>query len=36
MMFASDELEIFKLNEIDLLEAIDHGYFEFEYKADRR
>lgn len=36
MMFASDELEIFKLNESDFLEAIDHGYFEFEYKADRR
>jgi len=36
MMFASDELEVFKLNEIDLLEAIDHGYFEFEYKAGRR
>lgn len=35
-MFASDELEIFKLNERDLLEAIDHGYFEFEYKIDRR
>jgi predicted nucleotidyltransferase len=36
MMFAADELEIFKLNEKDLLEAIDNGYFEFEYKADRR
>lgn len=36
MMFASDELEIFKLNERDLLEAIDNGYFEFEYEADRR
>jgi predicted nucleotidyltransferase len=36
MMFASDELEIFKLNEKDLLEAIENGYFEFEYKADRR
>ncbi|MEW6416835.1 MAG: nucleotidyltransferase domain-containing protein [Nitrospirota bacterium] len=35
MMFASDELEIFKMNEKDLLEAIDNGYFEFEYKADR-
>jgi predicted nucleotidyltransferase len=35
MMFASDELEIFKLNERDFLEAIDNGYFEFEYKADR-
>jgi len=36
MMFASDELEIFKLNERDFFEAIDNGYFEFEYKADRR
>ncbi len=36
MMFASDELEIFKLNETDFLEAIDNGYFEFEYKAGRR
>jgi hypothetical protein len=36
LMFASDELEIFKLNEKDLFEAIDNGYFEFEYKADRR
>ncbi|MGR3311528.1 MAG: nucleotidyltransferase domain-containing protein [Candidatus Brocadiales bacterium] len=35
MMFASDELEIFKLNERDFFEAIDNGYFEFEYKADR-
>lgn len=35
MMFASDELQIFKLNEKDLFEAIDNGYFEFEYKADR-
>jgi predicted nucleotidyltransferase len=35
MMFASDELEIFKRNERDFLEAIDNGYFEFEYKADR-
>jgi predicted nucleotidyltransferase len=35
MMFASDELEIFKRNETDFLEAIDNGYFEFEYKADR-
>jgi predicted nucleotidyltransferase len=33
-MFASDELEIFKLNERDLFEAIEDGYFEFEYKAD--
>jgi predicted nucleotidyltransferase len=33
-MFASDELEIFKLNERDLFEAIENGYFEFEYKAD--
>lgn len=36
MMMASDEYEIFKLNERDLLEAIDDGYFEFEYEADRR
>lgn len=34
MMFASDEIEIFKLNEKDLLEAIDYGYFEFKYKAN--
>jgi predicted nucleotidyltransferase len=34
MMFASDELEIFKLNEKDFFEAIENGYFEFEYKAD--
>jgi predicted nucleotidyltransferase len=36
MMFASDELEIFKLNEKDFLEAIDNGYFEFKYQADTR
>ena len=36
MMFAADELEIFKLNDQDFLEAIDNGYFEFEYQADRR
>lgn len=36
MMFASDELEIFKRNEADFFEAIDNGYFEFEYKAERR
>jgi predicted nucleotidyltransferase len=35
MMFASDEMEIFKLNEKDFFEAIDDGYFEFEYQADR-
>ena len=35
MMMASDELQIFKLNEKDLFEAIDSGYFEFEYKVDR-
>ena len=35
LMFASDELQIFKLNEKDLFEAIDNGYFEFEYKVDR-
>jgi len=34
MMLASDELEIFKLNEKDLFEAIENGYFEFEYKAN--
>ncbi len=34
MKFASDEIEIFKLNEKDFFEAIDHGYFEFEYQAD--
>jgi len=36
LMFASDELEILKLNEEDLFEAIENGYFEFEYQADRR
>ncbi|NOZ67775.1 MAG: nucleotidyltransferase domain-containing protein [Deferribacteres bacterium] len=36
MMMASDELEIFKLNEKDFFEAIKDGYFEFEYKTDRR
>lgn len=35
MSFASDELEVFKLNEKDMFEAIEDGYFEFEYKADR-
>ena len=35
LMFASDEREIFKRNETDFLEAIDNGYFEFEYKAYR-
>ncbi len=34
MRFASDELEIFKLNEKDFFEAIENGYFKFEYKAD--
>jgi len=34
MMFASDELEILKLNEKDMFEAMEDGYFEFEYKAD--
>ncbi len=33
MMFASDELEVFKLNEKDFFEALEDGYFEFEYKA---
>lgn len=36
LMFASDELTIFRLNEKDLFEAIEDGYREFEYKADRR
>ncbi len=36
MMFASDELEIFKLNEKDMFEAIEDGYFTFEYKTHRR
>jgi predicted nucleotidyltransferase len=36
MMFASDELEISKLNERDFFEAVDDGYFEFEYKINRR
>ncbi len=35
MMLAPDELEIFRRNERDFLEAIDDGYFEFEYQADR-
>ncbi len=34
MMMASDEMGTFKLNEKDLFEAIEDGYFEFEYKAD--
>ncbi|MCX7793382.1 MAG: nucleotidyltransferase domain-containing protein [Thermodesulfovibrionales bacterium] len=34
LMFASDELVILKLNEKDMFEAIENGYFEFEYKAD--
>jgi len=33
MMFAAEELIIFKLNEKDMFEAMDNGYFEFEYKA---
>jgi len=36
MMFSADEMEVFRRNEKDLFEAIDHGYFDFEYKADRR
>ena len=36
MMFASDELEVFKLNERDMLKAIEDGYFEFKYKTHRR
>ncbi|RMG03176.1 MAG: nucleotidyltransferase domain-containing protein [Nitrospirae bacterium] len=34
MMFAADEIEIFRRNEKDLLEAIEDGYREFEYKTD--
>ncbi len=34
MIFASDELEILKLNERDSFEAIEDSYFEFKYKAD--
>ncbi len=34
MMLAADELVIFRLNEKDLFEAMDHGYRRFEYKAD--
>ncbi len=34
LMFASDELEIMRLNEKDMFEAIEDGYFQFEYKAD--
>jgi predicted nucleotidyltransferase len=34
MKCAADELEIFRRNEKDMFEAIDDGYFEFEYKAD--
>jgi predicted nucleotidyltransferase len=33
MMLAADEREMFRRNEQDLFEAIEHGYFEFEYKA---
>jgi hypothetical protein len=33
MMYAADELEIFRRNEKDQLEAFENGYFEFEYKA---
>ena len=36
MALAADELVIFNLNERDFLEAIEDGYFEFEYQADRR
>jgi predicted nucleotidyltransferase len=35
MAFVADELHLFGLNERDLLEAIEDGYFEFEYQADR-
>lgn len=33
MVFAADEMEVFKRNDEDFLEAIRNGYFEFEYKA---
>lgn len=33
LMLASDEFQIFKRNEKDFFEAIDDGYFEFEYKT---
>jgi predicted nucleotidyltransferase len=33
MAFAADALQVHRRNERDLFEAIDHGYFEFEYKA---
>lgn len=33
MMFAADELEIFKRNEKDFFEAVKDGYFEFEYEV---
>jgi Polymerase beta, Nucleotidyltransferase len=36
VMMASDAVQVFKRNERDLFEAIDDGYFELEYKADRR
>lgn len=35
-MLASDEIEIYKLNEKDLFEAIEDGYFEIEYKTYNR
>lgn len=34
LMFASDELVIMRLNEKDMFEAIEDGYFQFEYKAN--
>jgi len=34
MMFASDELEIFKLNEKDMFKGMEDGYFEFKYKIN--
>ena len=34
LTLAADEYEIFKRNEKDLFEAIDNGYFEFEYQND--
>lgn len=35
-MFAADELQIFRRNEKDMFEAMDDGYFEFEYQAPGR
>jgi hypothetical protein len=32
LALAADARQVFKRNEKDLFEAIDHGYFEFEYE----